>query len=123
MQAKVLDGHAEVGVHHAGLDRRPLVFSVDFNDPVHARKRNDDSAVTSECAARQTRSRASADQRNLVAIGEPDDFDHVRSGTREDHAIRSPDIDRTIVFVQQQVLGLVQYAARAEQACQLVEES
>ena len=38
MQAEVLDRHAQVGIHHAGLHRRALIFRVDFEDAVHARK-------------------------------------------------------------------------------------
>ena len=36
MKAQVLDCHAEIGVDYAGLDRRALIFSINFNDAFHA---------------------------------------------------------------------------------------
>ena len=76
-----------------------------------------------DCAAGEAGSCAAANEWNFVAIGEPDDFDHIRSGAREYHAFRPRHLNRAIVLIEQQILGLVQDGTRAQKLCQVVEKS
>ncbi len=123
MKSEVLHGSAEVGIYHARLHRGALVFSVNFNDAFHARKGNDDPAVPRDCAAGKASSRAAANDWNLVAIGEPHDFDHIGRGARENHAVRPRYLDRAVVLVEQQVLRLVEDPASAQKLRQIMEKS
>ena len=38
MQTRVRDGGAEIGIDDSGLDGRALIFDVDIEDAIHARK-------------------------------------------------------------------------------------
>ena len=93
-------GHAEVGIHHARLYRRSLIFRVDLQDMIHPRKRRDDSALSGQCSSGKTGSGASPDERDFVPIGEPHNLNYVRRRTREHDALRPRHFDRAIVLVK-----------------------
>ena len=123
MQSGVGDGGAEIGIHYAGLDGGALIFDINFQNAIHARKNCEDAALARKRAAGKAGAGAAPDQRNLISIREFDDAEDIGGRARKDDAVRPRDFDRAVVFVKQQLLGPVQDAVGAEKRFQVVEKS
>ncbi len=85
VQAEMLDGAREIEIHHAGLHHRAIIFRVHFENAVHPRKCDDDSALARERAAGKSGARASADDRRFIFIRKADNVGNVggrRAGRR-----------------------------------------
>src|SRR5262249_1039423 len=110
-----LDCQRDIQVDDAWLHDGALVREVDFENPVHAREADGDTAGAGNRAAAQARARAAADDGDLVLAGDLDDRHHVLGRARKHYHLRTGFVDTAVVFVQQQVLGPLQISARAEQ--------
>jgi hypothetical protein len=122
MQTRVRDGGAEIGIDDSGLDGRALIFDVDIEDAIHARKNGEDATVAGQRTAGKTSAGAPANERSLILIGELHDALHVRGGAREDDAGGARDFHGTVVFVKQQFFGTMQDGSIAEQRLKIAEE-
>ena len=121
MEAGLRDGHTEVRVHHSRLHDGTLIFHVDFQNAIHARKNYQDAALARERSAGKASAGASSYHGDLIAIRNLDDADDLFRMAREDYAVRARDFDRAVVFVQQQFFGAVQHGVGAEKFFQVID--
>ncbi len=122
MQARVRDGRAEIGIHDPGLHGRALIFEVDIENAIHARKNGKDAAVAGQRATGKTSAGAPADERGLILIGQFHDLLNMRGLPREDDASGTRDFYGTIVFVKQQFFGTMENGIIAKQRLQVAKE-
>ena len=115
-----LDGQRDIQIDHAGLHHRALVFQIDFEDAIHAREADDHAALARDRAAAQARPRAAAHDGHAVFRGDLDDGDDVFGAAREDHHLGPRLFHAAVVFVERQILGLIQVSARAQQIDQFL---
>jgi len=64
----------------AGFDNSAFVFQIKFKDAIHPRKGHDDPAARGIAPPTQTRSGASADQRNLVFASDAENLHQIVGG-------------------------------------------
>ncbi len=109
-----IDGHRNVEVHHARLDHRALIGQIDFDNAIHARERNDDSARARDRSAGKASAGAASDHRHSTLMREFHDGDNLFGRLRKHDQIGPGLIDAAVVFVERQVFGFVKIPARAE---------
>jgi hypothetical protein len=102
------DCYAYVCIHNPRLHSGALIFCVDFEDAIHARKGHQDATLTREGSAGKAGAGAAAHYGNLIAVRDLDDTDNVGSRSREGDAVWPRDLHRTIVFVEQQFFRAVE---------------
>jgi len=78
-----------------------LTFGIDLQDVVHARERQNNSALSGKRAAGEPSARATAHDRDIKAIRQFDNLDYVLLAARKDNGIGTRLFDRTVVLVQQ----------------------
>ena len=88
MKTQVGDCYAYVCIHNPRLHSGALIFCVDFEDAIHARKGHQDAALTRKGSAGKARAGAAAHDGNLITLRDFDDADYVGSGSREGDAVR-----------------------------------
>jgi len=114
MQTQMRNRETEIRIHHTRLNSCTLILGVNLKDSVHARKRCDDSTLPRERPARKARASAPTDQRHTMPIRKLHNFDYVCGIAWKHDAVRPRNLDRAVVFVEQQVLGPVKHAFRAK---------
>src|ERR1700683_2684547 len=87
MKAQVGDCYTYVCIHNSGLDGGALIFRVDFEDAIHARKGHQDAALTRKGSAGKAGACAAAHYGNLITVRYLDDADYVGSRSREGNAV------------------------------------
>lgn len=123
VQAGVLDGTSQVEIDDSGLYDGALIFEVEFEDTVHAGEGQHEAATASECAAREARSSAAADDRNAVLRGEFNDSGNLICGGGKHDGVGPAFFDRAIVFVKQHVFRKVEDRGWAEKFFQLASQN
>ena len=110
-----LHGLRDFEIHDARLEHGAFVRQIDFDNAIHARKRDHDAAGARDHAAAQSGARAPADDGDAVFAGDSNQRRHFLGGLREDHQLRLGLVDAAVVFVQLQVFraGPDTRAARA----------
>ena len=88
-----------VQVHYSRLHHGALVFEIDFENPVHSREPDHHAALARNRPAAQSRSRAAADHRDCVLVGQFHDRNHVLRRPWKDHQVRPPLIDAAVILV------------------------
>ena len=100
IQPRLLHRSRDIQIHHARLHHRPLIFQIDFQNAVHAREYDHYAAASRQCASRQTGSRASTDDGQLVLGGEFHDARNFFACVRKHHYIRTAFFYRAVVLIQ-----------------------
>ena len=121
IETSVFDGASDIEIHHAGLDNGAGIFEIELQDAVHPREHDHDAAAARERAARETCSRAAADNGHVVFRCELDDARDVFRGVREYDQVRARFFDRAVVLVEDEILDLMEDIRRAEQGIQFAE--
>ena len=122
VKPRVFNRAGEIEIHHARLDHRALVLEIEFEDAVHPRKDQQNSAVPRERPARKPSTRAASYQRDLEAVCQEHDLHDVARRAREDNILRPRLLDRTVIFVEHQVLGLPEHSVLTEGLLELANE-
>lgn len=123
MQTGVRDRSGQIGIDNAGLDDSELIVDVDFQDAIHARKRNDDAAVARERAAGKARARAASNDGHVVMIGNFDDADDIGGIARKNDAVGTRDFHGAVVFIEKQIFGTDQDVFASEKMLEVGNES
>src|SRR5262249_6322277 len=123
IESRVLGGTGQVQVHHAGLDDGALVFEVELQDAVHSRKDHQDSALPRQRSAREPCAGSAAHERHVETIGESYDLYDVARRAGKHDTVRARLLDRAVVFVEVEILGLPQHAFRAEELFERADDS
>ncbi len=110
-----LRGERDIQIHDARLNHCALVGVIDFQNPVHARETDDDSAGARNRSAAQSRAGAAAYNRHTVLAADLDDRDDVFGRARKNHDIGQRFIHAAVVFIKREIFGAVEIAARAQQ--------
>ena len=103
VKAGLFDSASEIEIDHSRLHYRTLILEVQLEDTIHAGEGDHQAAAASQCAAREARASAAADDRNVVVRGELHDAgDFIRRGG-EDDGIGPAFLDRPVVFVKEHI--------------------
>ncbi len=114
------DGLADVEVRDSRLDDDALRCQVDFENPVHARQRDDDALRDGKRAARESRPRAARDERHALAGADLHGRLYLgrRAGQHDELGHRAP-AGQAVAIVDAKLLGLGDHIARADGVLQL----
>ena len=97
---------AEVGVDDAGFHDRAAVAGIDFEDAVHAGGGDHHAAAARNGPAAEPGPRAARHDWHAVLQRRLDDHLHLGRAVGEHHGVRQGAVDRAVVLVQQQVVGI-----------------
>jgi hypothetical protein len=122
IEAGVLDRAGDVEIDDAGLDDGALIFEIDFEDAIHAREDEHESAGAGECAAGESGAGAAAEDRGVVSGGEFYDLGDFGGRGREDDGVGAAFFDRAVIFVEDEIFGAVQDGVGSEKPLQRADE-
>ena len=92
------------GTLHAAFVRsahaHAKIRGIDFENVVHARKRDHNAAAAGNRSAGKSRARAAPYHRSLIAICQADDPSHIACGGRKNDAPGRSQLHRAVVFVE-----------------------
>ena len=101
----MFDSPGNVEVYDAGLDDSALIIEIEFENAIHAREDEHESAGTGERTARETGAGAATEDGHVVFGGEADNFGDFGGGAREGDEVGAPFFDGAVVFVEDEVFG------------------
>ena len=110
-----IDGGRDVEVDDAGLQHGAFVFEIDFENAIHAREGDDDTAFARDGASGESGAGAAAGKGNMKFAGEVDNGGNIFCGAGEYDKIGTVLIYAAIVFVECKVFGAVEQIALAEE--------
>ena len=118
-----VDGQGDIQVDHPRLHHSALIFEVDFEDAVHACERNHEAALARDGAAGESCARAAAHDGHIEFARQFDQGSNFAGVAREGDQVRRVFVDTAIVFVQREVSGPIEIAARPQQAVHTFNQS
>ena len=118
VETGVFDGARDVEIYYAGLNDGALIVEIEFEDAIHAREDEHESAGAGERAARKAGASASAEDGDVVLVREADDFGDFSGSGREGDEIGAAFFDGAVVFVEDEVFGAGENGVVAEKFLQ-----
>jgi len=123
VQAVRFGGQREIKIDDTGLDNGALIFRIDGENAVHARKNDHQAASTGERATREAGPGAAADDGHIVLGGKFDDFGDLFCGGGKNNHIGAAFFDRAVVFIEENVLRLEENGGRAQQFFEIAKKA
>jgi len=118
VEASVFDSPGNVEVYDAGLDDSALIIEIEFENAIHAREDEHESAGTGERTAGEAGAGAATEDGHVVLGGEADNLGDFGGGAREGDEVGAPFFDGAVVFVEDEVFGTGEYGVFAEKFLQ-----
>jgi hypothetical protein len=116
-------GAGEFVIDDAGLDDGALVFDVEFENAIHARKDEHHAAGAGERAAGKPRAGAAPDHGDVVLCGELYDARNVFGGIGKNDEVRTAFFDGAVVLIEKKILGPVKNGRGAEKFFEFANEA
>ena len=105
IEAGVFDSASDIEIDDAGLNGGALIFEVDGDNFVHARKCEHDAAGARKRAAGEAGAGAPSYDGKIVTGGQFDELGNFGSGFGEYDQIGAAFVDGAVVFVKEQIFG------------------
>src|SRR5579863_4082599 len=101
----MFDGAGDVEIHDSWLNDGALIFEVEFENAIHAREDEHQSAGTCERATGEPGAGAATENRDVMLRGDPDDLRDFGGCGRENNYIGAAFFDGAVVFVEDEIFG------------------
>ena len=101
----MFDGASDVEIYYAGLNDGALIVEIEFENAIHTRENEHESAGAGECATGEAGASAAAEDGDVVLVCEADYFGNFGGGGREGDEIGASFFDGAVIFIEDEVFG------------------
>ena len=122
VEAGVFDGARDVEIYYARLNDGALIVEIEFENAIHTRENEHESAGAGECATGEAGASAAAEDGDVVLVCEADDFGNFGGGGREGDEIGASFFDGAVIFIEDEVFGAGEDAVMAQELLQCSDE-